>query len=180
MKRFFFLVAALVVVGRGVAFGVGQMPREAQAVLANAQGEEIGSAQLEETSAGVKIKLTISKLPPGVHAFHIHGVGKCETPDFKSAGPHFNPYGKKHGMKNPDGAHAGDLPNLVVSPDGTASVEVVVQGVTLEAGAQSLFQPEGTSLVIHADLDDEATDPAGNAGARIACGVITDSSEKTP
>lgn len=172
MKCFFFLVAVLVVVGRGVAFGVGQTPRKAQAVLVNAQGEQVGRAWLEEVSPGVKIKLTVSKLPPGVHAFHIHAVGRCEAPDFKSAGPHFNPYGKKHGMKSPDGAHAGDLPNLLVGTDGTAAVEVVAQGVTLGAGAQSLFQPEGTSLVIHADADDNLTDPAGNAGVRIACGAI--------
>jgi Cu-Zn family superoxide dismutase len=99
-------------------------------------------------------------------------VGKCDPPDFKSAGPHFNPDNKKHGSKNPDGPHAGDLPNFDVGPDGTAKVSVVAPNVTLGDGPNSLFHPEGTALVIHEKADDYMTDPAGNAGARIACGVV--------
>ena len=140
--------------------------------LVDAQGLRVGTATLTQLRKGVRIKLEVFNMPPGVHAFHIHAVGKCDPPDFKSAGGHFNPAGKKHGHKNPEGAHAGDLPNLVVDQTGTGSLITVAQGVTLGEGKNSLFQPEGTSLVIHEKEDDEMTDPAGNAGARIACGVI--------
>jgi len=141
--------------------------------LRNTQGESVGMATLEAMPDGVKIVLQAAKLPPGQHGFHIHAVGKCEPPDFTSAGGHFNPQGKKHGRENPDGPHAGDLPDLVVGPDGTAQAEMMVAHVSLDpTGATSLLQAEGTAVVIHANPDDQKTDPAGNAGARIACGVI--------
>lgn len=149
----------------------GQAQR-AKAVFRDADGREVGRAVLTESEAGVRIRLELHHLPPGVHAFHIHETGQCNPPDFKSAGGHFNPDGRKHGRKNPQGAHAGDLPNILVGPDGAASVEVLAQGVTFGPGESSLFKPAGTSLVIHASADDDVTDPAGNAGARIACGVI--------
>jgi Cu-Zn family superoxide dismutase len=145
----------------------------ATANLANGKGENVGTARLRETSKGVSLSLDVFNLPPGVHGFHIHAVGKCDPPDFKSAGGHFNPEGKKHGLENPEGHHAGDMQNLTVDAQGKAKVRVVVPGVTLSEGSNSLFQPQGTAIVIHADPDDMKTDPAGNAGARIACGVIT-------
>jgi Cu-Zn family superoxide dismutase len=145
----------------------------ATAALKDVQGKQIGIAVVTESAEGVRIALDISKLPAGAHGFHIHSVGKCDLPDFKSAGPHFNPDGKKHGMKNPDGPHAGDLPNIEVGADGTVKTAVKTKQVTLGAGKNSLFPEGGTSFVIHADPDDERTDPAGNSGARIACGVIT-------
>ena len=151
-------------------------PQTAQAVLYDAQGKEIGNAALSEKNCcggGVQIILKVHDFTPGTHAFHIHEVGKCEPPDFKSAGGHFNPHGKKHGLKNPEGAHAGDLQNLVVGSDGTAGQEWTASGVTLGEGQTSLFDSNGSSLVIHANADDEVTDPAGNAGTRIACGAIT-------
>jgi superoxide dismutase, Cu-Zn family len=145
----------------------------AKADLADAQGKSVGTADLTQTPEGVRIALTVSGLAPGQHAFHIHNVGKCEGPDFKSAGAHFNPYSKKHGLKNPDGPHAGDMENIEVGPAGMGKAEVVNKQVTLGDGPNSLFHEGGTAIVIHASPDDGVTDPAGNAGARIACGVIT-------
>jgi Cu-Zn family superoxide dismutase len=147
-------------------------PLTAKATLVNSQGQKVGEATLTETPQGVKIALKVENLPPGVHAFHIHEKGVCATPDFQSAGAHFNPFGKHHGLKNPAGPHAGDLPNLTVGADGKGSLETVATLVTLKEGKNSLLQPGGTSLVLHAQADDDLTDPAGNAGPRIACGVI--------
>jgi superoxide dismutase, Cu-Zn family len=144
----------------------------AHAHLADAQGKEIGQATLTPADGGVKIVVQASGLPPGKHGFHVHAIGKCEAPDFKSAGPHFNPGGKQHGHDNPQGAHAGDLPNLDVGQDGQGKATFIAKGVTLGEGPTSLFGKEGTALVVHADTDDGKTDPAGNAGARVACGVI--------
>jgi Cu-Zn family superoxide dismutase len=152
--------------------------KTAQAELRNAQGEQVGTATLTEVPDGVQISLEISNLPPGTHAFHIHSVGKCDPPDFASAGGHFNPEGKKHGLKNPEGPHAGDMPNITVGDDGTGEMEVVNERVTLGEGRNSLFHEGGTSLVIHEKADDEVSDPSGNAGARIACGVIIPGEEE--
>lgn len=151
----------------------GAAAQSATAELVNAQGVPVGRATFTESGAGVTITLTAHDLPAGWHAFHIHGVGSCEPPAFTSAGPHFNPTAKQHGAKNPAGKHAGDLPNLSIGADGTGAITVVEPGVTLGEGAHSLFHPGGTALVVHASVDDEVTDPAGNAGPRIACGVIT-------
>ncbi|HTN53256.1 MAG TPA: superoxide dismutase family protein [Anaeromyxobacter sp.] len=143
-----------------------------KAVLRNAEGKEVGSAALTSAKGGVKIQVKVAGLTPGKHGIHVHAVGKCEPPDFKSAGGHLNPAGKKHGLHSPEGAHAGDLPNLSVGKDGTGKGTFTAKGATLGEGPGSLFGPEGASLVVHADPDDEKTDPAGNSGARIACGVI--------
>jgi Cu-Zn family superoxide dismutase len=158
-----------------LAWGCGESPPlTAKATLVNAQGQKVGEARLTETANGVTINMIAENLPPGVHAFHIHEKVDCQAPDFKSAGGHFNPFGKHHGLKNPEGPHAGDLPNITVGTDGKAKVSVAAKLVTLKEGEKnSLFQTGGTSLVIHANPDDEATDPAGNAGDRIACGPIT-------
>ena len=157
-----------------VVLGCGESPPpSAKAVMVNAQGQKVGEATLTETPQGVKISLKVENLPPGVHAFHIHEKGACAAPGFQSDGGHFNPFGKHHGLQNPQGPHAGDLPNLTVGADGKGTLETVAAPVTLKPGKNSLFQEGGTSLVIHADADDNLSDPAGNAGARIACGPIT-------
>jgi Cu-Zn family superoxide dismutase len=143
----------------------------ATASLKDASGKEVGTAALTETPSGVLIRLDLTAVPAGEHALHFHAVGKCEPPDFKSAGPHFNPAEHKHGLENPAGPHAGDMPNLHVPGDGKLSIEVLNQAVTL-SGKSALLDGDGAALVIHAAADDYRTDPAGNAGDRIACGVI--------
>jgi Cu-Zn family superoxide dismutase len=146
--------------------------QSAKATLKDAAGKDVGAAALTQTPAGVLVTLSVKGLPAGEHAFHIHGVGKCEPP-FTSAGGHFNPAKKKHGMMAPDGQHAGDMPNLHIPAGGELAVEVLNAAVTLDKGKpNSLFGPDGTALVIHAGKDDYKTDPAGDAGGRIACGVV--------
>ncbi len=146
--------------------------QSAHADIVDAQGQKIGTAQIRSSGTGVRIEVSVSQLPPGTHGIHIHNVGKCEGPAFTSAGPHFNPTSKKHGKDNPEGPHAGDLLNLEVKADGTGKASLLDPNATLGEGPNSLFHEGGTSLVIHASPDDYKTDPAGNSGARIACGVI--------
>jgi superoxide dismutase, Cu-Zn family len=145
----------------------------ARATLKDAQGKTLGEATLRDSAGGVLVKLDLVNVPSGPHAFHIHAVGKCEAPDFMTAGGHFNPTTMKHGLLATGGPHAGDMPNLFVPADGKLSVEVLDPNVTLAAGAKSLFDADGSALVLHATADDYTTDPAGSAGARIACGVVS-------
>jgi Cu-Zn family superoxide dismutase len=143
--------------------------------LKDAKGNDVGTATIKSSGAGVEVKLNVKDLPPGEHALHFHQNAKCEAPDFKSAGPHFNPAQKQHGLLNPQGHHNGDMNNFTVKPNGTSKATVKDADVVLGTGSEpnSLFANSGTSLMIHAKADDMKTDPAGNAGDRIACGVIT-------
>ena len=170
MKRLLSLAVLLILAGAMTV--VKADDDSASAELHNANGESVGTVAMTQTDDGVKIVLDVSHLSPGMHAFHIHGTGKCDAPDFKSAGGHFNPEGKEHGLKNPKGHHAGDMENFEADAEGSAHVEVVNPAVTLGEGKNSVFQPNGTAFVIHEKADDEMSDPAGNAGGRVACGVI--------
>jgi Cu-Zn family superoxide dismutase len=173
MKRLAWIFSLLILIG-GKAYGQPKAGDPAgRATIINSKGETVGSATLTQGPQSVTIAVEVSQLPPGKHGIHIHAIGKCDPPDFQTAGGHFNPFSKKHGLKNPEGSHAGDLPNLEVGPDGKGKIEATVGGLTLgKEGLAVLLDSNGTAVVIHAGPDDEMTDPAGNSGARIACGVI--------
>jgi Cu-Zn family superoxide dismutase len=142
----------------------------ASAEMKDAKGNSVGEIKLTQAPNGLIVKVKLWDLPPGEHAFHIHEVGKCEPP-FKSAGGHFNPTGHHHGIQNPDGQHAGDMPNLKIEKDGKQELTVFLNEVTL-SGKNRLLDENGTAFVIHSGADDYISDPAGNAGDRIACGVV--------
>lgn len=150
-----------------------QSSTTARAELRDPQNRSVGTANLASTENGVRIEIEVNGLPEGRHGFHIHEVGRCDPPEFTTAGGHFNPSGREHGMENPNGPHAGDLPNIVVRADGTGSLSVVNPYLSLGTGADNdLLRGDGTSVMIHAGPDDYFTDPAGDSGARLACGVI--------
>lgn len=167
--RSFFIVPALLCAT--AAFGQAKK-QSAHADIMDAQGQKIGTAVLTQAVGGVHLDLNVSQLPPGVHGIHVHAVGKCEGPDFKTAGGHFNPDAKMHGKNNPAGPHAGDLMNIVVDEKGNSKASLATASVTLGDGPNSLFHDGGTALVIHEKEDDYKADPSGNSGGRIACGVI--------
>jgi superoxide dismutase, Cu-Zn family len=171
-KTIFLLAPMTLVVSLLYAKG-GQAPKPVTVNLQNGQGHNVGTATLAQDANRVSIKLNLRDLPPGDHAIHVHQTAKCEGPDFKTAGAHFNPDGKKHGLQNPEGPHAGDAPNFIVDAKGHAKTTVIAPNVTLSDGPHSVFTGGGTALVIHAKADDGKTDPSGNSGDRIACGVIT-------
>jgi superoxide dismutase, Cu-Zn family len=175
------LVVRLITIGAALAIcaaaGLAQSKPATKKTLElkDAKGSSVGTATIASKKQGVEVKLDLKGLPPGEHAVHFHQNAKCDPPDFKSAGGHFNPTGKQHGFENPNGHHAGDMPNFTVKANGTAKATVKDEDVLLGNGsdANSLFANGGTSIMIHAKADDMKTDPAGNAGDRIACGAIT-------
>ena len=136
--------------------------------LVNASGQSIGTVRAWQTAGGVSFHIAASGLPHGLHGIHVHSVGRCDPPDFESAGEHWNPAGKHHGLNNPAGPHAGDLPNVEVAANGVLAATVTLAGASMA----TLLDADGAALVIHAAADDYMTDPSGNSGAGIACAVI--------
>jgi Cu-Zn family superoxide dismutase len=178
MKAVMMPVATVVLLGGFTSFA--QAPASApspapgaKAVIADGTGKTVGEAAFSETPRGVLVRLDLRDVPAGPHGLHIHTLGKCEGPTFQTAGGHFETSGHEHGFMNPKGAHLGDLPNMTVPASKQLSVEYLVSGATLQAGANSLLDADGSVIIVHAGKDDYTTNPAGNAGDRFACGTIT-------
>lgn len=174
------ILASLAIATPASAQPTTQDSPDAIAELQNRQGNVVGYAYLTNVEDGVQIQVRMTGLETTMtdegwseHGFHIHETGTCNPPDFSSAGGHFNPTGVGHGLLDTDGAHAGDLPNLLISPDGSASYQTTTDLVTLDSGERGLFDADGSALVLHSEPDDYLTDPAGDSGDRVACGVIT-------
>ena len=154
---------------------MGNSVAAATAIMYDINGSAIGTAQLSQDPNGVvSVDIASISLPAGTHGIHFHQVGKCEggTTAFSTAGGHFNPLGREHGLSNPNGPHAGDAPNIVIPASGVGRVSFTTNRVTLTAGPISLFDADGSAIVVHANADDQVSQPSGNSGARIACGVV--------
>lgn len=170
-------------VGLGLALALAACARRAEPVepvsgdvpgaiaLRDPGGRLLANAIVGE-NAGVRVRVDAAGLVAGTYAVHLHEVGLCEPPDFASAGPHWNPTGRQHGRLNPDGAHLGDLPNLNVGTDGAGTVDFAIPAASLRGGSRALLDRDGAALVIHVAPDDYRTDPSGNSGARLGCGVV--------
>lgn len=170
-KQWFITSALLLMTG---CTQQNQNPTKLDVEMHNEVGDSLGTIKLAEKSKGIELDINIEGLEAGEHAIHIHEKPKCEAPEFQSAGNHFDPDKKKHGLLHPEGAHAGDLPNLIVGDDGSVKVKIAAPTVTLRKGKKnSILEKEGTSIVITSKKDDGMTQPAGDSGKRIACGVVS-------
>jgi Cu-Zn family superoxide dismutase len=182
MKRLLTMCAGLLALTAGCAPAgdpmAGQAGRGAEAApsvradVRNVLGESKATVVASQLADTIRVRLEVTGMPRGTYAAHVHAVGACNPPDFTSAGPHWNPTGSQHGKNNPAGMHKGDLPNLTIGADGRGSMEYAIPASVITGGANPLMDADGAAVVIHAQADDYRTDPAGNAGARIACGVL--------
>lgn len=180
MKRLMFLPMLLVILVLA-ACGNGEAPiqepsQEIEVSMMNTEEEKIGTAMFSERDNGLTIALEAEGLEPGMHGIHIHNVGMCKGPDFETAGDHYNPTDAAHGFDHEDGPHAGDLDNIEVADDGTVSTELNAESVSIleENLDNTLLTDEGTALIIHSAEDDYQTQPSGDAGTPVACGVISE------
>jgi len=166
-------VLAVAIAGCKPQVQTGSPMPSGHATLHNAQGAVVGTLNLAPSATGIHFTGTLNGLPAGTHGIHLHAVGRCDAADFATAGGHYNPASMHHGLENPSGPHAGDFPNIVVGSTGSVSVDLTNPRVTLDPNPWSgLFDTDGTAVVVHAGADDQKSDPSGNSGARIACGVI--------
>lgn len=163
------IAAAFVILLTACASAPRTAPEMATAEVRSGAGVLLGRVTFTAEAGGTRVHGELEQVPAGVHGLHIHAVGQCEAP-FTSAGPHFNPQGRQHGLANPQGAHAGDLPNVTAGANGRATIHALAPAPL--SGEGGILDADGAALVLHENADDERTDPAGNAGARIACGVI--------
>lgn len=170
--RFLATAAMATALAGCMSFGDVPTDRVGQAMLNYANGAPAGTVQLFESGNRLRVTAAVVGAPEGVHGFHLHQTGTCDRPDFKSAGGHLNPEGKSHGTLDPNGAHLGDLPNLIVAADGTGTIDAMVSSDRDDA-VRAIFDADGTAVVLHAGADDYKTDPSGDAGSRIACGVLS-------
>jgi superoxide dismutase, Cu-Zn family len=167
-----FLMIVLLAANTGSVMAQSQQPAQAKGEFKTSVGETVGNVTLTQMPDGmVHVSATVRGLPPGEHGIHIHAVGAC-SPNFDAAGAHYNPANKEHGLQNPAGPHAGDMPTLTVKDDGTGTFEALTDRVTVAPGAQTIFDADGSAIIIHAFADDQQTNPTGNSGGRIACAVL--------
>lgn len=170
--RPFRLTAAAALIAVSACAGAQDSPSGASAELRKADGSASARASAEQTGAGVTVRIEAAGLPAGTYGAHVHMVGRCDGPAFESAGAHWNPMAMQHGSENPQGPHLGDLPNLTVAADGSGSVSFEIPQAQLRGGESPMLDPDGAAVIVHASPDDYRTDPSGNSGARIACGVL--------
>jgi Cu-Zn family superoxide dismutase len=166
------LVAGCTMSAPGERSGTATRGQAANAELRDVAGQVRARGSATQSGDAIRVRLDATGMPSGTYAAHVHTTGACNPPDFTSAGPHWNPTGAQHGKDNPAGMHKGDLPNLIVGANGRGSLEFVIAAATLTGGPNALLDADGAALVVHAQADDYRSDPAGNAGARIACGVL--------
>lgn len=166
------LVATALLVAALPATAPAKAKPSAVADLVDAEGKSHGRAIVSESADGLSLEVKATGLTPGAHGLHVHAVGKCDAPDFASAGGHWNPTAHQHGQKNPQGAHGGDAPNLVANAKGKAKAKSRLGAGALSTGASPLLDADGAAVVIHADPDDQMTDPSGKSGKRVLCGVL--------